>query len=112
MGNEHAEPDPQEPWRARLRLFDERLAIGFWIVVLSVGASFVAAIVLAYLRIDPTQVEAGVIGAFLGSSPIILTPRLARLAYEKDSSFRQPRPHRVSRAHPVVGSADRLRPPI
>jgi hypothetical protein len=63
------------------RSFDERIAIAFWLFVFGVVSSFLGALAAIALRVDVTTVEAGFIGAFLGSIPILALPLLARFAF-------------------------------
>lgn len=67
------------------RRIDERLAIGFWLALLSLVASFLGALVGVALHIDTTMLEAGFIGAFLGGLPIVCLPALARRAWGPDT---------------------------
>ena len=77
---------PPVRWR-RARAVDEHLATIFWIALLSVFASVAGAILASLVHVDATQVEAGLVGAFLGSSPIILMPFAARAALGSESGF-------------------------
>jgi hypothetical protein len=73
--------DPAEPRcdpSAGRRLLNERAGLIFWTAVLSLLTSMIGAIVASALHIDPVQIEAGLAGAFLGSSPVILMPVILR----------------------------------
>jgi hypothetical protein len=85
--HEH-DPDPATPTgRHWSQAVDERAAAIFWLTVLSIFASVIGAVLASLVHLDPTQVEAGLVGAFLGSSPIILMPLGARAVFGKDSGF-------------------------
>jgi hypothetical protein len=69
------------------RTLDERVAMAFWILLFGVFASVCGAIGASLLHIDPTEIEAGLVGAFLGSSPVILMPIGSRLIFGAESGF-------------------------
>jgi hypothetical protein len=75
-------PPTRAPW---FRGADERVGMAFWAVVLSVFASATGAVLTSVVHVDPTSIEFGLIGAFLGSSPVILMPLGARIAFGADS---------------------------
>ena len=66
---------------------DERVGLFFWGGVFGVGASFAFGIITIVAGIDPLEVQAGLIGAFLGSSPVMLLPLAARAVFGSDSSL-------------------------
>lgn len=69
------------------RRLDERVGIAFWITLFGICVSVGSAILASLAHIDPTQIEAGLIGAFLGSSPVILMPVAARTVLGAGSAF-------------------------
>jgi hypothetical protein len=76
----------REPERANRReTLNGRAALIFWSAVLSLFTSVIGGIAGSALHVDPTQVEAGLVGAFLGSSPVILMPAFSRLIFGRDS---------------------------
>jgi hypothetical protein len=75
------------PVQGRRGTLDERVALIFWAALLSLFASVTGAVAASALHVDPTQIEAGLVGAFLGSSPVILLPVLSRWAFGRDSVF-------------------------
>jgi drug/metabolite transporter (DMT)-like permease len=95
------ESSRQRSWLSRL---DERLGMTFWAVVLSVFASVAGAVIATAIHVDQTQVELGLIGAFLGSSPLILMPLGARIAFGPESAFAK-RERRQFRALTVLWGA-------
>lgn len=94
--NEAGSPDVQAPSsRDRRpgsavgtgRRLDERAGIAFWVMLFGIFVSVGGAILASLVHVDPTQVEAGLIGAFLGSSPVILMPVAARAVFGTGSAF-------------------------
>src|SRR5690349_1096814 len=75
------------PVQGRRGTLDERAALIFWAALLSLFASVTGAVAASALHVDPTQIEAGLVGAFLGSSPVILLPVVSRWAFGRDSVF-------------------------
>jgi hypothetical protein len=75
------------PVRGRRGALDERAGLIFWAALLSLVASLTGAVAASALHVDATQIEAGLVGAFLGSSPVVLLPALSRLALGRDSVF-------------------------
>lgn len=73
---------------------DERPAMLFWSALFGVAASFVGALAAVVLRVDVTLLEAAFLGAFLGSTPLILLPNLARLFLGRTSPL-------ADRTHPA-----------
>jgi hypothetical protein len=69
------------------RKFDERAGIAFWVMLFGIFVSVGGAILASFAHIDPTQLEAGLVGAFLGSSPVILMPVAARAVFGAGSPF-------------------------
>jgi hypothetical protein len=66
---------------------DERAALIFWAALLSLFASVTGAVAASALHVDPTQIEAGLVGAFLGSSPVIFLPALSGLIVGRNNAF-------------------------
>jgi len=66
---------------------DERAGIVFWVMLFGIFVSLASAILASLVHIDPTQVEAGLVGAFLGASPVILMTVAARVAFGSTSNF-------------------------
>jgi hypothetical protein len=77
----------QSRQQQRLHRMDARAGMAYWAAVLSVFASAAGAVFATILHVDPTQLEMGLIGAFVGSSPVILMPLGARIAFGSQSRF-------------------------
>jgi hypothetical protein len=69
------------------RKLDERAGIVFWVMLFGTFVSLATAILASLVHIDPTQIEAGLVGAFLGASPVILMPVAAQVAFGSTSTF-------------------------
>jgi hypothetical protein len=69
------------------RRLDERTGIAFWVMLFGIFFSVGGAILASFVHVDPTQVEAGLVGAFLGSSPVILMPIAARTVFGAGTAF-------------------------
>lgn len=78
-----ASRDAVRTWRK----LDERAGIVFWVMLFGIFVSLASAILASLVHIDPTQIEAGLVGAFLGASPVILLPMAARFAFGSASAF-------------------------
>jgi hypothetical protein len=76
------------------RRLDEQAAMLFWTTLLGVAASFCGALVALALHLDLTMLEGAFLGAFIGSTPLILLPNLARLSLGPSS-------HLCDRGHPT-----------
>lgn len=59
----------------------------FWTTLLGVAASFCGAVAALALHLDLTMLEGAFLGAFIGSSPLILLPNLARRCLGPTSEF-------------------------
>jgi hypothetical protein len=68
-----------------------RTGIAFWLAIIAISWSVVQAIASSLLPIHLMLFAAGFVGAFLGSSPLILLPTTARLAFGADASIANPR---------------------
>lgn len=73
--------------QARHGTLDERAALIFWAALLSLFASVTGAVAASALHVDSTLIEAGIVGAFLGSSPVVLLPAVSRLVLGRNSAF-------------------------
>jgi hypothetical protein len=79
-GEERAAPDVRIVRPRIARVIDERIAVAFWVFVFGVFSSFLGALAAIALQVDVTALEAGFIGAFLGSAPIWALPLVVRFA--------------------------------
>lgn len=69
------------------RGLNRRVGIYFWMTFFGMCLSVCSAILASLFNLDPTQIEAGLIGAFLGSSPVILMPVIARTIFGAGNAF-------------------------
>lgn len=75
-----------------------RTGLAFWLVVFAVVATCVEGIAISALPVNLTLIAFGFVGAFLGSSPLILMPMIARLAFGSHAPIGQPQ-HRVGQLY-------------
>lgn len=75
-----------------------RTGLAFWLAVFAVAGTCLDAIATSLLPVNLTLVAFGFVGAFLGSSPLILMPTIARLAFGSHAPIGQPQ-HRVGRLY-------------
>lgn len=68
-----------------------RTGIAFWLVVFGVLWVVVEALATSLLPVDLTLLAAGLVGAFIGSSPLMLIPSTARFAFGPQSPIGQPK---------------------
>ena len=78
-----ARPPNRRLWR--------RTGIAFWLAIFAITWSVAQAIASSLLPLHLILFAAGFVGAFLGSSPLILLPATARLAFGADAAIANPR---------------------
>lgn len=75
-----------------------RTGLAFWLALFAVVGTCLDAIATSLLPVNLTLIAFGFLGAFLGSSPLILMPTIARLAIGPHAPIGQPQ-HRVGRLY-------------
>lgn len=81
-----------------------RTGLAFWLAVFAVLATCAEVVATSLLPVNLTLIAFGFVGAFLGSSPLILMPRIARLAFGSHAPIGQPQ-HRVGRLYLLAVAA-------
>lgn len=67
-----------------------RTGIAFWLAVFGLLSVVAEALAASLLPVDLTLLAAGFVGAFIGSSPLMLIPSAARFAFGPHSAIGQP----------------------
>jgi hypothetical protein len=75
-----------------------KTGLAFWLIVFAVIGTCLDAIATSLLPFNLTLIAFGFLGAFLGSSPLILMPRIALVAFGADAPIGQPQ-HRVGQLY-------------
>jgi hypothetical protein len=68
----------------------KRTGLAFWLGIFAVLGTCAEVVATSILPVNLTLVAFGFVGAFLGSSPLILMPTIARLAFGADASIGRP----------------------
>jgi hypothetical protein len=76
----------------------QQTGLAFWLFIFAVAITCAEFVATSLLPVNLTLIAFGFVGAFLGSSPLILMPTIARLAFGTGASIGRPQ-HWVGRLY-------------